>query len=599
MKQIKFTGGFVLCVLLIGIIFPIEFSFAQTSPITVKVATDKTSYAISESVVMTITAVNSSDKDATLSFSSSKQTDYVINGKFRWSSDKNFLTVFTEVNVPARGEYKWTMTHKNSDYSLAIGAHTITGEVVGYGSANVQITVGSATLSITTAFLSSGTVGTSYSATVLASGGSDSYNWSVSSGALPPGLSLGQPVCIAWPCQTPASISGAPTTAGSYTFTIAVKSGTLSASKQFTITIVGSATLSITTAFLSSGTVGTSYSATVLASGGSDSYVWSIASGSLPSGLTLHLPTCSISPCQAPAEISGTPTVAGNYTFTIVVSDGISEASKQFTLNVSPVSPVVKYFRYVIRDDPSESFLDESFLVKMTNSATIQQALDDLNGQRRLMVSGIVKSGNGGFNSPWSWHLDPATVILGESFIEVCDARPSYVETHLVEWLGQRYCPWDARVNAAYDTPPTPGVRPTSTAPVTLTAIQVQTNALNVRQDAALSAAKIGLVRQGEVLTKLEEKNGWVKVQLPSDQIGWVFGQYVTPITTPAILTPGQKVIVTAFVLNVRSGPGVNNKIITTVQRNNVLEKIEEKGGWIRVILTNSQSGWVYGKFVK
>lgn len=97
-------------------------------------------------------------------------------------------------------------------------------------------------LSITTASLSSGTVGTSYSASISASGGSDSYIWSVSSGALPPGLNLSNPVCIAWPCQAPASISGTPTTAGSYTFTITVKSGTQTASKQFTISIAAAGT---------------------------------------------------------------------------------------------------------------------------------------------------------------------------------------------------------------------------------------------------------------------------------------------------------------------------------------------------------------------
>ena len=121
-----------------------EFSFAQTlssASVTVKVATDKISYVIDEPIIITITAVNSSDKDVNLNFSSSKQTDYVIDGKFRWSSDKGFLTVLTEITVPARGEYTWTMTHKNSDYPLAAGPHTIIGEVVGYGSAAVNITI--------------------------------------------------------------------------------------------------------------------------------------------------------------------------------------------------------------------------------------------------------------------------------------------------------------------------------------------------------------------------------------------------------------------------------------------------------------------------
>ncbi|TSC83501.1 MAG: immunoglobulin I-set domain-containing protein [Microgenomates group bacterium Gr01-1014_16] len=129
--------------------------------------------------------------------------------------------------------------------------------------------------------------------------------------------------------------------------------------------------------------------------------------------------------------------------------------------------------------------------------------------------------------------------------------------------------------------------------------IQVQVNALNVRQDAALSASKIGLVRQGEVLNKLEEKNGWVKVELSNGQIGWIFKQYTAPVAVPVVSTLRQKIIVTAWVLNVRSGPGINTKVITTVQRNDVLEKIEEENGWFRIILPNSQNGWVYGKFVK
>ena len=51
------------------------------------------------------------------------------------------------------------------------------------------------------------------------------------------------------------------------------------------------AALSITTASLAGGTVGVAYSATLTASGGTAPYTWSIASGSLPDGLTLNLAT--------------------------------------------------------------------------------------------------------------------------------------------------------------------------------------------------------------------------------------------------------------------------------------------------------------------
>ena len=42
------------------------------------------------------------------------------------------------------------------------------------------------------------------------------------------------------------------------------------------------------------------------------------------------------------------------------------------------------------------------------------------------------------------WHLDPDEVRLVEAAIEVCDGRPSYVETHQSEF--PTYCPWGARV---------------------------------------------------------------------------------------------------------------------------------------------------------
>lgn len=71
------------------------------------------------------------------------------------------------------------------------------------------------------------------------------------------------------------------------------------------------------------------------------------------------------------------------------------------------------------------------------------------------------------------------------------------------------------------------------------------------------------------------------------------------PTQAPAVSTSNQKITVTVRVLNVRNGPGIGNKIITTVRLNDVLKKVEKRNGWIRIILSNNQNGWVYGKFTK
>jgi len=70
--------------------------------------------------------------------------------------------------------------------------------------------------------------------------------------------------------------------------------------------------LQITTSSLPPATVGAAYTATLTASGGTPPYTWTLASGSLPAGLTL------------PADGTGswgTPTGSGSSTFTIEVTD--------------------------------------------------------------------------------------------------------------------------------------------------------------------------------------------------------------------------------------------------------------------------------------
>ncbi|MBI5687602.1 MAG: hypothetical protein HZC54_21235 [Verrucomicrobia bacterium] len=74
--------------------------------------------------------------------------------------------------------------------------------------------------------LPSGTLGGSYNQTLQAAGGAGSYTWSWS-GSTPPGLSL----------STGGVLSGTPTTAGAYSFTISVTDGQATASQPVIITI--------------------------------------------------------------------------------------------------------------------------------------------------------------------------------------------------------------------------------------------------------------------------------------------------------------------------------------------------------------------------
>ena len=100
--------------------------------------------------------------------------------------------------------------------------------------------------------------------------------------------------------------------------------------------------------------------------------------------------------------------------------------------------------------------IDEQFEVWVANAATIQQLFDVQSGAStaNIPVGRILPGpGQAAHNAPWNWHLDPQEIQMAEVAIEVCDARPSYVEENVgyfVETLGS-YCPWSAQLLSLTD----------------------------------------------------------------------------------------------------------------------------------------------------
>jgi hypothetical protein len=181
-------------------------------------------------------------------------------------------------------------------------------------------TVG-ATLTINTASLPNATVGIAYSQQLAATGGTAPYVWSVTGGGLPPGLSL----------STGGLLDGSPTTAGTFNFTVQVADASNPqqvAQRSFTLTVNAPAgALNITTAALPAATAGTLYSQQLSAAGGIPPYAWAVIGGALPAGISL----------STGGLLSGTPTVAGSYSFTIQVTDSgmpAQVASRQYTFTV-------------------------------------------------------------------------------------------------------------------------------------------------------------------------------------------------------------------------------------------------------------------------
>ena len=132
-----------------------------------------------------------------------------------------------------------------------------------------------------------------------------------SPGSLPPGLTLG---------TTTGAISGTPSAANQYNFAVEVTDASgQSATRALSMSVSAAmdSSLNITTASLSAGQVSQPYNVALSATGGTPPYTWgsSTSSGSLPPGLTLGTTT---------GAISGTPSVASQYSFTVRVTDSSS-----------------------------------------------------------------------------------------------------------------------------------------------------------------------------------------------------------------------------------------------------------------------------------
>jgi len=176
---------------------------------------------------------------------------------------------------------------------------------------------------IETTSLPAGTFPQPYSATLVCSGNYGPFTWSLASGALPGGISLN---------ASSGAISGTPQAAGAFPITVQVKdSRDKTDTAGLTLTIADTDPPVILTTSLPNGTVTLPYAATLTCSGDYGPFTWSIASGTLPSGLSLD---------ASSGVVSGTPTIIAAQSFTARVRDSLGKtARKALTIIVVDTMP--------------------------------------------------------------------------------------------------------------------------------------------------------------------------------------------------------------------------------------------------------------------
>jgi hypothetical protein len=157
-------------------------------------------------------------------------------------------------------------------------------------------------------------IGQIYTVTLRAEGGNASNYWSLTSGALPAGLTL----------STFGAIAGIASRIDTAEFAVRV-ANSLGQSTTAQQTLVALVAPAVTTAGLPSGAVGIAYTANLTASGGDGKYTWTLSDGSLPAGLTLG----------AAGVITGTPTASGTFSPTVRVTSAGVTTVRQLSLVIA------------------------------------------------------------------------------------------------------------------------------------------------------------------------------------------------------------------------------------------------------------------------
>ena len=188
---------------------------------------------------------------------------------------------------------------------------------------------GTALIITTSSPLPDGTTGTEYPPVQLEAAGSTPLNWIILSGNLPNGLKL----------TSSGLITGIPTAAGTFRFTVLVQNSYGDYTKEFTITIKPGRGITDTSPdvgdndgikpdiiamyVLRNGYIGTSYTANLYAEG-TRAISWRRIEGILPPGLTLN----------SNGTITGTPTAAGEYIFTVEAVNSWGIDTARFVINI-------------------------------------------------------------------------------------------------------------------------------------------------------------------------------------------------------------------------------------------------------------------------
>ena len=269
--------------------------------------------------------------------------------------------------------------------------------------ATCTLTITCQTITVTNPGVSTGVVGAASSQTFTQSGGIGTTTFALASGTLPAGLTL----------APNGILSGSPTQTGAFAITVKAtdSNGCSGTGGTYTLTIVCQ-TITVTNPAVSTGVAGSPFSQTFTQSNGIGAMTFTLASGTLPSGLTL----------ASNGTLSGTPLVVGTFPISVTATDANGCSGTGATYSLILTCPTITVTPPAVNSGVAGSPFSQTF----TQSGAIGTATFSLTGG--VLPAGISLAANGVISgTPLQTGSFPITIKVADS--NGCSGTTGYTLT--------------------------------------------------------------------------------------------------------------------------------------------------------------------------
>lgn len=122
----------------------------------------------------------------------------------------------------------------------------------------------------------------------------------------------------------------------------------------------------------------------------------------------------------------------------------------------------------------------------------------------------------------------------------------------------------------------------------------------SIKQEKFVDSKELDKLNIGSQIVVKEVIDNWYRVQmLNAEGEGWISADEVIINDASFRESNLKKGEVTVNVLNVRTGPSTNDRVITQARKGNIVTIIKASNNWYEVFLSSGTKGWIHSDYIK